>query len=73
VDPADCLVFEDALAGVKSGKRAGCAVVAIPDARFTEQEKDVFRNEADLVVDCLWDFHGSQFGLNVDMRKLVPN
>ena len=31
--------IEDALAGVQSGKAAGCAVVAIPDARFSSTEK----------------------------------
>jgi len=75
VDPQYCLVFEDALSGVRAGKAAGCAVVAIPDPRFTEEEKEIFRQEADLVVDSLCDFDGSQFGLTVDMRKLsgVPN
>jgi len=29
IDPADCLVFEDAPAGVISGKAAGCRVVAV--------------------------------------------
>jgi len=29
IDPADCLVFEDAPAGVISGKTAGCTVVAV--------------------------------------------
>ena len=66
-------MFEDALAGVQSGKRAGCAVVAIPDHRFNEKEKEKFRDEADVVVDSLWDFHGGQFGLRVDMRQRVPN
>jgi len=56
---------------VRSGKAAGCAVVAIPDSRFSEEEKDVFRKEADQVVGSLWEFDGTPFGLNVDMRKVA--
>jgi sugar-phosphatase len=29
VDPADCVVFEDAPAGVQAGRAAGCHVVGI--------------------------------------------
>jgi len=32
--PADCLVFEDSLAGIAAGVAAGCFVVAVPDARL---------------------------------------
>ncbi|HWR86025.1 MAG TPA: HAD-IA family hydrolase, partial [Rhodoglobus sp.] len=32
VDPADCLVFEDAVAGMRSGLAAGARVVLIGDA-----------------------------------------
>jgi pseudouridine 5'-phosphatase len=56
VDPHECLVFEDALSGVKAGKAAGCFVVAVPDQRFTPQEKAVFSEVADLVVDDLRQF-----------------
>jgi beta-phosphoglucomutase-like phosphatase (HAD superfamily) len=69
VQPEECLVFEDALAGVKAGKSAGCRVVAIPDPRYTKEERDVFVTEggADVVLNSLWEFDGKQFGLNVDM------
>jgi HAD superfamily hydrolase (TIGR01509 family) len=30
VPPADCVVLEDSAAGVQSGERAGCSVVAVP-------------------------------------------
>ena len=65
VDPTECLVFEDALSGVRSGKAAGCHVVAIPDPRFSTEEKKVFANEADVVLDSLLEFDASQFGLDV--------
>lgn len=63
VDPKDCLVFEDALSGVRSGKAAGCQVVAVPDPRFTAEEKQVFVSEADFVLEDLTAFEGSMFGL----------
>mmetsp|Transcript_19804 Transcript_19804/g.48653 ORF Transcript_19804/g.48653 Transcript_19804/m.48653 type:complete len:249 (-) Transcript_19804:65-811(-) len=69
VDPRECLVFEDALSGVRAGKAAGCFVVAIPDSRFTEEEKAVFRHEADLVLDDLSKFDGSKFGISLDLTE----
>lgn len=56
VAPQYCLVVEDALSGVQAGKRAGCVVVAVPDARFTESEKVVFLEWADVVLDDLCQF-----------------
>jgi beta-phosphoglucomutase-like phosphatase (HAD superfamily) len=70
VDPKDCLVFEDALSGVRSGKAAGCRVVAIPDSRFSAEEKAKFENEANVVLEDLWSFDGAAFGISVDMKKL---
>ena len=67
VDPKDCLVFEDALSGVRAGKAAGCTVVAIPDPRYSPEEKKVFEQEADIVLSSLWDFDGRYLGINVNM------
>lgn len=67
VDPKECIVFEDALSGVRAGKAAGCFVVAIPDKRFTDEEKKVFVAEADAVIEDLRHFNGNIFGLHVDM------
>lgn len=72
VDPKECLVFEDALSGVRSGKAAGCSVVAIPDPRFPPGELAAFEAEADVVVKKLWEFNGRQWGIDVDMSTLSP-
>jgi len=74
VDPTECLVFEDALSGVKSGKAAGCQVVAVPDLRFNDVEQEmVFRNDgkADIVLTSLWEFDGRPFGMDFDMKEIL--
>lgn len=48
VDPARCVVLEDAPAGVEAGRAAGAAVIAV---RTTHAEKEL--TEADAVVDDL--------------------
>lgn len=45
-DPARCVVFEDSLAGVEAGKKAGCKVVGITTTHTSEELKDT-----DLVID----------------------
>lgn len=69
VPPSQCLVFEDALSGVRSAKAAGCYVVAIPDTRYSKEEKAVFHDEADMVLSDLSQFQGHRFGLDIDMTK----
>lgn len=68
VDPTECLVFEDAMSGVRSGKAAGCMVVAVPDSRFTPEEKAAFVKEADVVLEDLNHFDGALFGLSINMQ-----
>lgn len=73
VDPTECLVFEDALSGVKSGKSAGCQVVAVPDSRFSDDERQSLflkEGEADIVLTNLWEFDGRPFGLDFDMKEV---
>lgn len=48
VDPADCLVCEDAPTGIAAARAAGCAVLAVT----TTSDADAL-TEADLVVDSL--------------------
>lgn len=66
VDPSECLVFEDAISGVKSGKAAGCIVVAVRDPRM---DKNIFENEADSVLENLMQFDGKPWGININMNK----
>ena len=56
VDPQECIVFEDGMPGVQAGKAAGCFVVAVPDPRFKDDERQQFEKEADLVLDDLTQF-----------------
>lgn len=58
VDPTECIVFEDGLAGVRAGKVAGCFVVAVPDPRFSREERSIFEQEADVVLEDLTQFDG---------------
>lgn len=72
VDPSECLVFEDSMSGVKSGKAAGCLVVAIPDPRM---DKDIFEAEANVVLGDLTQFDGRIWCIDINMneRSLLPN
>jgi HAD superfamily hydrolase (TIGR01509 family) len=45
-EPANCIVFEDSLSGVKAGKSAGCKVVGITTTHTREE-----LHETDLVID----------------------
>ena len=69
VDPRDCLVVEDALSGVRAGKAAGCMVVAVPDPRFTAEEKAVFAAESDVVLESLWDFETLDLGFPLQLNR----
>lgn len=44
-DPVDCIVIEDSLAGIESGKRAGCKVIGI-----TTTHSDAELSQADLTA-----------------------
>jgi beta-phosphoglucomutase len=49
-DPKDCIVFEDSLSGVKSGKAAGCKVVGITTTHTAEE-----LHETDLIIENFYD------------------
>ena len=61
VETRECIVFEDAMSGVKAGKAAGCFVVAVPDPRFSLEEKKAFASIADVVLDDLSQFDYESF------------
>ncbi len=50
--PEECIVFEDATAGITAGKRAGCHVVALT----TSNSREILQaTEADLIIDDFRD------------------
>ncbi len=62
VAPANCLVVEDALAGLESGRSAGCQTVAIPDARWLDPKE--FEGKADFQIGDLRELVGLVDGLS---------
>ncbi|KZV69371.1 HAD-like protein [Peniophora sp. CONT] len=56
------LVFEDALPGVRAGKRAGMNVVWVPDANLLEVD-DKGQEKPDLTLHSLEDFKPEEWGL----------
>ncbi len=59
VDPAHCLVMEDAPAGVQAAKAAGMRVVAIPDPMMDRAPY----SQAEVILDRFLDFIPEQVGL----------
>ncbi len=55
-DPAQCLVVEDALAGLQAGRSAGCRTVAIPDSRWLDPKE--FEGKADFQIANLRELLG---------------
>ena len=54
--PGQCLVVEDALAGLQAGRSAGCRTVAIPDARWLDPKE--FAGKADFQIENLRELLG---------------
>lgn len=54
VDPKDCVVFEDSLAGLESGERAGCKIVAVA----TSHEAYELKSKTDLIIHDFTEVRG---------------
>lgn len=51
MDPANCVVFEDSLSGVKAGKAAGCKVVGLTTTHTNEELSDTDFNIPDFNIE----------------------
>lgn len=54
VHPADCLVFEDVIQGIRAGKNAGMKVCAVYDD-YTKDIIETKKKEADYYIDSYFD------------------
>ncbi|MGA8038415.1 MAG: HAD family hydrolase [Candidatus Acidiferrales bacterium] len=67
ISPADCIVIEDAAAGVRAGKAAGCRVIAL---RTTDEDSALEAAGADWIVkDC--SYIDCDFARGVDPFRLL--
>ena len=60
VEPAGCLVFEDAIAGLQAAKAAGMSAIAVPDRSMDRQTYGAI---ADAVLDSLSEFNPAAWAL----------
>ncbi|RYX86099.1 HAD family phosphatase [bacterium] len=60
-DPGQCIVVEDALAGLQAGRSAGCRTVAIPDPRWLDPKE--FEGKADFHIENISELLGIVDGL----------
>lgn len=61
VNPADCVVFEDSVAGIAAGAAAGCFVVALTNGRIDRHAAEAAG--AHVVLSSLEEFHLGLVGL----------
>jgi len=61
IAPPYCLVVEDALSGLQAGRGAGCATVAIPDARWLDPQ--LFEGKSDYRIGKIGELRGLIEGL----------
>jgi sugar-phosphatase len=59
VEPGNCMVFEDSVAGVEAARRAGMRVIAVPDP---DHRDDPAFLEADVVLESLCDLLPGHLG-----------
>ncbi len=60
-DPADCIVFEDALAGIRAGKAAGCTVIGVATSHKLHELKEAdycINNFTEVDIDKLKEIWG---------------
>ena len=53
-EPADCVVFEDALAGVQAGKAGGMKVIGVGDTQILHEADFVIKGFEEMTIDRLF-------------------
>lgn len=61
VDPADCVLFDDALYAIKAAKKEGIMTVGLEDFPWNENEWDFIKEKADLILPSIADMDINKF------------
>lgn len=61
VDPADCVLFDDALYAIKAAKKEGIMTVGLEDFPWNEKEWEYIKEKADLTLPTIADMDINKF------------
>ncbi len=61
VDPADCVLFDDALYAIKAAKKEGIMTVGLEDFPWNEKEWKYIKEKADLTLPTIAEMNINNF------------
>lgn len=65
VDPAECIVVEDSVGGLRAGRAAGCTTIGV----LTTAPREVLEEHADIIVDSIADLEAHLDGGQLTLSR----